>query len=54
MSYVVYSTDSEEHLINIGEISQPFDELTQQEMQEDINAMNDYIDQLGGEEWDGE
>jgi hypothetical protein len=42
----VYSTDSEEHLVNTGEISEPqWDCLTQDEMNEDINAFNDYLDQ---------
>lgn len=42
---VIYSTGSEEHLINIGVKSEPqWDELTDYEIQEDINAMNDYLD----------
>jgi hypothetical protein len=44
---IIYSTDSEEHLVNTGEISQPqWCEFTQFEMQEDINAMNDYLDDV--------
>lgn len=40
-----YSTDSNEHLINIGEKSEPqWDYLTEQEISEDINAWNDFLD----------
>ena len=41
----VYSTDSDEHLENIGEKSVPqWDELTDIELSEDIQAVNDYLD----------
>jgi hypothetical protein len=54
---VVYKTDSDEHLINIGAKSEPqWCELTEFEIQEDVNAMNDYLDQqhLDDSGWDGE
>ena len=36
MSYVVYSTDSDEHLVNIGEKSEPqWDYLTEQDLEQD-------------------
>ncbi len=56
MSYIIYSTDSEEHLINIGEISQPqWDLFDEQDIIEDTNAMNDYLDQQELDmDWDGE
>tara|TARA_R110000851_G_scaffold317339_1_gene480780 strand:+ start:11482 stop:11652 length:171 start_codon:yes stop_codon:yes gene_type:complete len=56
MTDIVYSTDSEEHLINIGELSQPdWDIFTQAELQEDIEAMNNYLDQQHLDyDWDGE
>ena len=42
---ICYSTDSDEHLINIGEKAEPhWDYFTQQEIQEDIDAWNDYLD----------
>ena len=44
---IVYSTDSEEHLINTGEIPDPqWDYLTEQEICEDVNSMNDYLDDI--------
>ena len=54
---VIYKTDSDEHLINIGVKSEPqWDALTEYEIIEDINAMNDYLDQhhLDDSDWDGE
>ena len=45
MSDVIYSTDSEEHLINTGVIQEhQWCELTEFEMAEDINDMNDFLD----------
>ena len=46
MSDVIYSTDSEEHLINTGVIQEEqWCELTEFEMIEDIKAMDDYLEQ---------
>ena len=37
MSDVVYKTDSDEHLINIGEKSEPqWDYLTEQDLEQDL------------------
>ena len=45
MSDIYYSTDSVEHLVNIGKKSEEqWCELTEDEIQEDIHAMNDYWD----------
>jgi len=48
---ICYSTDSDEHLINIGEKSEPqWCELTDAEIKEDVNALNDYLDSIKNDE----
>ena len=49
MNNVIYSTDSEEHLVNTGELSQPeWCEFTQQEIDEDIQSGWDMYDRIHG------
>jgi hypothetical protein len=45
MSNVVYSTDSDEHLENTGEkVVHKWCELTEEEVRQDIEGMNNYLD----------
>lgn len=48
-NYVIYRTDSDEHLISIGEMPDPVAEqvvLSPEEIQEDLDAMNDFLDEF--------
>ena len=50
MNDVIYSTDSDEHLVNIGEKSEPqWCEQTEEDLMNDLQDMYDSWDMLYGD-----